>query len=180
MNLEEFAVAKFYNSKIFRFYRDNRFKISVKMACLKGHEIVLDFGCFRQELKKFLPKEQTYFAYDKNTAFGNVADWRFLKNVDTVFALAVFEHIPPAELEATIKSFKENGVKKIIAEFPWEDSPINKFLCKVFGIDFEHHLTHVSSWRKIASILNNHFECVTYRHLYWLTWISVWVLKSDS
>ena len=176
-NIEEYSVGKFYDARIFSFYRDGRFKKAVKMAGLKGNESILDFGCFRQRLRKFLPKGIKYFGYDKNEKYSNVTDWNNLKGIDTVFALAVFEHFPEKELDETIRQFKKNGVKKIVAEFPWEDSPFNRFAVWLSGVGFAHFLTHVSKWRTIACVLNHHYECVAYRSLYKLTWISVWKLR---
>ncbi len=171
--MEEFAVQKFYDSRLMGFYRDGRFKRAVKMSGVEDKDAVLDFGCYVQRLRKFLPTVK-YYGYDKNEQFSNLKDWSGLKDVDIVFAMAVFEHLPEKELEATIAQFKKMGVKRVVAEFPWEDSIVNRLMCWLLGVNFEHHLTHPSGWRAIAKALDRHFECVRYRHFLWATWISVW------
>lgn len=175
MNIEEFSVAKFYDSGLFSFYRDARFKAAVKMSSISDFERVLDFGCFRQSLRKFLPLSIKYFGYDKNKGYSD-GEWKD-RVFDCVFALAVFEHIPKNELEMLVDSFAAFGFKKIVAEFPWEDSPVNRFMTWFFGMRFEHELTHPSGWKVITKALNKRYECIKYRNLFWSTWISVWELK---
>ncbi|MCX6799332.1 MAG: hypothetical protein NTW59_04540 [Candidatus Diapherotrites archaeon] len=173
MNIEEYAVKKFYDSKLLRIYRNGRLRKAARMSGVKDGDRVLDFGCYSQQLRRYLPKVE-YFGYDKNKQFSNVVNWKRLKDIDIVFALAVFEHLPKAELEDVISQFSEMGVKKIVAEFPWEDSPVNRFVCWLFGFTFHHFITHVSRWRTIVRALDKRFECVGYKHLFWATWISVW------
>jgi len=173
MNMEEYAVQKFYNSWIMSYYRDGRFKKAAKMSGVEDKDVVLDFGCYVQRLKRFLPSVK-YYGYDQNKQFSNVKGWKKLKNVDIVFAMAVFEHLPEKELEATIAQFKKMRVKRIVAEFPWEDSIVNRFMCWLMGVKFEHYLTHPSGWRIIAKALNKEYECIMYKHFLWATWITIW------
>ena len=178
MSIEELAVSRFYDSRLLSFYRDGRFRAAVKLSKVRTGDRVLDFGCYNQRLKLFLPYGVEYFGCDKNQEFSNVKNWKKLKDVDMVFAMAVLEHLSEKELDEIVKRFSLMGVETIVAEFPWEDNSVNRFFCWLFGLSFEHHLTHLSGWKAIANALGKSYECIEYRHLFWVTWVTVWKPKA--
>lgn len=181
MNLNEFSVKQFYENPFLKWYRQARFKLAVKMADLKAGEMVLDFGCYKRELKQFLPSinKFSYLGYDIIPAYSDyskLSDYADYKPT-VVFALATFEHLTEKELDSTLRQLKRMGIKKIVAEYPYQDSIFNRFGCWILQINFEQEMTHKLTWQQITKIMDRYFDCTAYKGLYWLTWISTWEAK---
>lgn len=174
--LEEFAVKRFYESELMKGYNKKRFRTAVELSDVKPTQKVLDFGCYNKVLKKYLPNV-VYYGYDINPKFRTINKWKDLQGINIVFALDVLEHMDKIELNKIIKQFKKMGIKKLVTSFPFEDSWINKFGSYLTGAVFENHLTHDLTWRSIAKVLNDHYECIDYKSIYWITWVSVWELR---
>ncbi len=180
MNLNEFSVQQFYCNPFLSWYRKARFKLAVEMAQLGGKESILDFGCYKQELEQFLPSDCKYLPFDvipKYTWHKKLSEYRRYEP-SIVFALATFEHLSEKELEHALCVFKSMGIKKIVAEFPYQDSPFNRLGCWLLQINFEQNMTHKLTWQQISKIMDKHFDCVAYKGLFWLTWISIWGPKN--
>ena len=132
-----------YDGLVGRFFFKRILQKAVEISEIGLNETVLDFGCERQELKKFLPKSADYVGFDIEERFSDIAAIEGLKDVDTVFALNVLEHLQSEqELERVLKVFKNIGAKKLIVALPRNDiiSQLLKLPTKYDATTFFYHL----------------------------------------
>ncbi len=103
-------------------YRDvyavARIKESVNLILpyLSDEDIVLDIGCFTQEIKKYLPNKVSYIGIDTESYVEGtiVADLDNIRSIGTcnfAFCLEVLEHLkhPKNILSLILESIKPNG-----------------------------------------------------------------------
>ena len=138
-----------YNG-IFKYHSNRILKEAVKIANLKEGEIILDFGCEKQELKKFI-SNNFYIGYDIKKEYTDIESINNT-NYNTIFFLNVLEHIDLDELKIIIK---RNRDKKIIVCYP-----IESWISEIGNILFNNNnkyaltfFTHINRPREISKLL---------------------------
>ena len=172
----ETNLQSFYKSKnpFLRWYEWRRLKKAAKLANLKGNETVVDFGCNIRALQKVLPKTCKYIGFDVVSEYSDIDDYTRLKNVDVVFALAVFEHLDEKQLRTVLGNFKKMGIKKLVVELPREEGRVSRLANGLLGLEFEHVLNHKTDWKKVVRIVDEFYDCTNVFNNMFIGWISVW------
>jgi len=122
---------------------------AVKYANLDFDDVILDFGCGGNWLKWNYPYNIT--GYDIEPTYTDISDYRKLKP-NKIFALSVFEHMTPKEIEETIKSFKKMSSFELIVHLP-TDNRMTKIV-RILSGKTPKTVGHIIEHGKIISILD--------------------------
>ncbi len=164
------------NSKkgpFFNFYWHFLMKAVAKTPKLESGMTVLDFGASEQQLRKYLPKDINYIAYDINPAFKpDISSLSQLKQrVGVVFASNIFEHLSEAELRKAAKQILALKPRFVVVATPRETSWLSILVRFVNRFTFEHGWEHKLGWKQITRILSEYFEPCAVKNFYFLQWI---------
>lgn len=145
-----------YESKnlITKIYFRIKIWLAIKIAKLKKENIILDFGCGDGWLEKEL-KDYQIFGYDLNPEKTFIKDYRKIKP-NKIFALDVFEHIPPNEIEKILEEFKKlNNKFELIVSIPTGNF-LSRKIRKLVG-KTEVPKEHITNYKEVLKILKEKF-----------------------
>lgn len=157
---------------IVRFYFRRVLSTAVaKLNSLPKNSLILDFGCGRQYLKKYLRDSKLRIVgYDIVSEFTDVQDYTSLKP-DAIFCNHVLEHLNIAELRKTLDNFKKMKPKFIIIGIPTENF-ISR-LCAAIGKP-HGYFEHKTKINTIHDELHSRFNLLDRKNIMTLTIISKW------
>lgn len=94
-------------------YNNNTLKLEHLNKFLQAYssKIILDYGCGKGDLTKYLNKSYTCYGYDP--AIDEFNNEHKDKNFDTIVCLDVLEHIPEDEVGALLNHIKSYNVKSL-------------------------------------------------------------------
>ena len=139
-----------------RTYFKRRVDAAIKLAGLKKKDRILDFGCGGGWLEMKL-KNYRIYGYDNNPEKSFIKDYRNLGNINKIFALDVFEHVPYEVIDEILSEFKKisNGFE-IIVSIPTENL-LSRKVRRLVGKK-EVPDEHITSYDQIVSLLEKHFK----------------------
>lgn len=151
-------------------YAVKRIQKSIQVANLKEGMSVLDVGCHRGELEKFIPLKIFYYGIDK--ILGSEIDGGFQapQKYDRIFCLEVLEHLvnPEGTIESIKAHLKDDGLAVI--SLPNEATIFHRFRGLLGVMDGEcfsscgKHL-HLPSLKQSRKFISVHFDIVS-EHYY--------------
>jgi SAM-dependent methyltransferase len=138
-----------------RTYFKEKVEAAIRIAGLKGDDLILDFGCgagwLEERLRKFY-----IVGYDINPEKTFIDDYRKLQPTK-IFCLDVFEHIPIPEIKEIIENFKKmNNHFQLIVSIP-TGNLISRKVRKLVG-KAEVPKEHITSYNDILKILKENFK----------------------
>ena len=140
---------------ITRSYFRTKVWLAVRLAKLKGSDVILDFGCGGGWLERKL-KDYEIYGYDVNPRKTFVKDYRKVK-ATKIFVLDVFEHIPLEEIEEIIENFKKlNDKFEIVVSVPTENL-VSRKIRKLVGKN-EVPKEHITKCEDIVKLLRGNFQ----------------------
>lgn len=142
-----------------------------KLSSLPDSSLILDFGCGRQYLKKYLKDSKfRIVGYDIISEFTDIQDYASLKP-DVIFCSHVLEHLDVFELRQALNNFKTMNPKFIITAIPTENfiSRFCAWIGKPHGY-FEHKIRI----KTIHNELSKHFILLERKNIMTLTVVSKW------
>ena len=158
-----------------RFYFNGILSRAVKLGEVKQGEKVLDFGCQRQALKRFLPKTVGYTGYDIQPAYSDIKDFS-AKKYDKIFALNVLEHLDKKELTNVIRLFKKTGAKKLIVSLPVQHA-LGRLLAFIHGYSHSHEEEHKNTWKEVEMALGKELVLEKKAGFFTMQKMSTWKLN---
>ena len=165
-----------HKNPLVRLFFKGKFWIAIKYANLKKDDVILDFGCGNQWLKKTLPG-YNIIGYDIDPRLTEVKDYSSLK-ANKIFVLDVFEHIPKNEIRRIIKRFiKMNPNFELVVIIPNETWLWRKTR-KLMGLS-ERVSDHITSLSEILEILNEELNLVRKINFFTFSHISKWKAKQN-
>lgn len=144
----------------------------------KDSELILDFGCGRQQLKDYLSKH-TIIGYDIIAGYSDVSDYKNLRP-HAIVCSHVLEHLTIPQLLGTITDFTNMGQKFLITAQPTENwlSRISNLLGRPKYITSNFRpLDHRSDIKEIHGTLSKFYELKDRKDVLTLTTVSKWVPK---
>lgn len=156
-------------------YFNSYLKKAVSMAQLYAGDIVLDYGCDKQQLKPFVGDSIMYTGYDINP---ELTDVKFPEDskANKVIALHILEHLTDKQLQDFIKKMKKMKIDKLVVGLPLE----NILTTTIKSIDksfFKTQITHFSTWKPVCNELYKHFTCTSVHTIWFMTLLTTWELK---
>ncbi|MEN9626417.1 MAG: hypothetical protein RL557_745 [archaeon] len=155
--MEDNRLENTYESKNLLVKTYFRYKINqaIRLADLKKEDIILDFGCGGGWLERKL-KNYKIYGYDTNPQKTFIKDYRTI-NPTKIFALDVFEHIPIADVQKIVDSFKKlSNHFEIIVSIPTENF-LSRKVRKLVG-KTEIPKEHITKYKDILQLLKKNFK----------------------
>jgi len=141
-----------------RLYFRWRVDVAICLAGLGMGDRILDFGCGGGWLERKL-RAYKIFGYDNNPEKSFVDDYRKLKNINKIFALDVFEHVPYDVIDEILSEFKKISSDEgfdIVVSIPTENL-LSRKVRRLVGKK-EVPDEHITSYKQIISLLDKHFK----------------------
>jgi len=155
--MENNRLADTYESKnlITSTYFKTKVWLAIKIAHLKKNEIILDFGCGGGWLERKL-KDYEIYGYDTNPEKTFIKDYKEIKPTK-IFALDVFEHIPPSEILKILQTFKKLNKKfDLIVSIPTENI-LSRKIRKLVGKS-EVPKEHITKYKEVLKLIEQEFK----------------------
>ncbi|KPK97973.1 MAG: hypothetical protein AMJ95_06590 [Omnitrophica WOR_2 bacterium SM23_72] len=147
----------------------------VKQIDAKEDELIVDFGCGKQRLKRYLPGHNI-IGYDPIKEYSDIADYRVLRP-HTIVCSHVLEHMDRPQLISIIEDFMRMGLKCLITAQPTENflSRLSNLLGRPTVITQNlRPLDHRLKMSEVHDILCEHFLLKSRCSVWTLTVISKW------
>jgi len=159
-----------------RYYFDRILNTSINLGNPTKQDLILDFGCGDNYLKKKLPGFNIV-GYDINQELSDVKDYRKVKPTK-IFAISVLEHLDEEELRKTLDDFKKmNANLTLITSLPTEHF-ISRIGAMFYGIRRLNKESHKLRWFEVYKILNEKgFIKLKQKNVLTLSKVAVWKLK---
>ena len=103
---------QYERSSIINTYHRSVLKKCIRISGIRSGMSVLDYGCGRKILRKYLPVDIDYIGYDIISKFTDIVDIRG-KKYDVIFAIQVLQYIDNKGLNDILVKLKFNKYKKI-------------------------------------------------------------------
>ena len=164
----ERATTHGHKNPLVRLYFNWKWNIAIKLADLNKDDLILDFGCGTQELKRKLPNHNV-IGYDLTPEHSDVKNYTEISPTK-IFALDVLEHIPKKELEKIFKNFQKMNKKfaliTIIPTENWVSRKLRKLISKP-----ERVSDHVTTIKEILDLLKKYFKLEKKRNFFTISYI---------
>lgn len=158
-----------------RFYWHSVLKGIVDSIEADKSQLILDFGCGRQQLKKYLPSHYI-IGYDIVREYSDVTDFSTL-TPHTIICSHVLEHMALDELYSVLQQFKVMNPACLITAQPTENwlSKISNLIGRSGGITSDlrakdHRVTMI----QVHDAVSNFFKLKSRINILSLTIISKW------
>lgn len=145
-------------------------KESVKLAEIHAGMSVLDYGCGKQMLRHFLPKDVKYIGYDIVSEFSDVDDIRG-HNYEVIFAIQVLQYPDQTGIKELANLFARLS-NRLVVMVPAENK-LKRFLDVVLGLK-EDNKIFLSKPSEIYQILDDLFLLGKKKSLFGMGEISSW------
>jgi len=133
--------------------------------------LILDFGCGKQYLKKYLETEKySVVGYDVVSQLSDIEDYAILKP-DVILCNHVLEHLGIAALRETLDNFEKMKPRFIVTGIPTENF-ISRF-CAYIGKP-HGYFEHKTRIKAIHDELSRRFVLAERRNVMNLTIVSKW------
>ncbi len=135
-----------------RLFYKLKYKIAIKYANLRWDDLILDFGCGTNWLKKKMLPGYDVIGYDIDPKLTEIKDYTKLKP-DKIFVIDVLEHVEKEEIRKIIKNFKKMNPNFILIAIIPTETWLWRKARKILGLSetVEDHITKLS---EILQILN--------------------------
>jgi len=148
-----------------------KFGIAIRYANLKKEDLILDFGCGDNWLKKTI-KSHNVIGYDIDPKLTEIKDYTKLKPTK-IFVLDVFEHIEKNEIRKIIKNFKEINPHIVLITIIPTETWLWKKSRKLMGLS-EIVSDHITPLKEILKILNEELYLVKKINFFGMSHIAKW------